>query len=88
MHKKLNNFFALILQLRLVVSILLNRELLSTWYPGFLNTTLLELQFRQISSISSDTFTNLTNLNMLNEKIINPPEILSLIEENYPFIDT
>jgi nucleoside-diphosphate-sugar epimerase len=38
MHKKFNNLFALILQLRLVVSILLNRELLSTWYPGFLNT--------------------------------------------------
>ena len=46
--------------------ILLNREQLASWYPAYSNSTILELQFRQISSISEDALSNLTNLNKLN----------------------
>ena len=44
-------------------SVLLNRAQLKIWYPSFETESSFDLSYKQITLISNDAFTNLTNLN-------------------------
>ena len=48
-----------------VTAVISNRNQLKLWYPNFLTNTWLDLNRRNITSISSETFDGLNNLQTL-----------------------
>ena len=62
---KLFLIYALAIFSRDVQAVVLNRNQLSTWCPDYLTNTTFNLVSRQITTISTDTFTGLTQLQWL-----------------------
>ena len=59
-------FVLLLLSAQSGHSVVLDRDQLAAWYPDYLTDTLFYLAGRQITSISTGTFTGLTQLQRLN----------------------
>ena len=68
MHVLISNVFSLAiiaLTFQSSFSLVLNRQILSQWYPKFETSTSLDLRNKTIDSIAIETFSNLTSLEQL-----------------------